>query len=69
MSRSADKKNRGKVECLSICQVLCACELLLWLLGCKVVCRSFLKLSNGRALGEYSEKFGFVSLFYLPRAH
>lgn len=69
MSRTADKKNRGLVEFLSICPVLCACDLLLWLLGCKTVCRYFLKVSNGRALGEYSEKFGFVSLFYLPRAH
>ena len=49
--------------------MLCARELLLWLLVCERACRYFLKVSNGRALGEYSEKLGFVSLFYLPRAH
>lgn len=69
MSRTADKKNRGLVEFLSICQVLCARKLLLWLLVCERACRYFLKVSNGRALGEYSEMFGFASLFYLPRAH
>lgn len=46
--------------------MLCARELLFWLLGCKTVCRYFLKVSNGRALGEYSEKLGFVSLFCVP---
>ena len=69
MSRTADKKNRGLVEFLSIYRVLCACELLLWLLVCARACRYFLKVSNARAVGEYSEKLGFVSLFYLPRAH
>ena len=68
MSRSADKQNRGLVEFLCICRVLRARELLLWLFGCAKACRYFLKVSNGKALGEYSEKFGFVSLFYLPCA-
>lgn len=69
MSRSVDKKNRGLVEFLSICQVLCARELLLWLLDCRAVCRCFLKVSNGRTLGEYSEMFGFLGPFRLRCSH
>ena len=68
MSRSADKYNRGLVEFLSICQVLCACELPRWPLYGDGSDRYFSKVSNAGALGEYPEKFGFVSLSYLPRA-
>lgn len=46
--------------------MLRACELLQWSLCGDGVSCYYLKVSNGMAVGEYSEKFGCVSLFACP---
>lgn len=69
MSRTADKKNRGLIEYLSICQVLCARELLFWSLCGDGASWCFLKVSNRVAVGEYPEKLGFLSPFCSRCSH